>query len=73
MIHYNTSNDKQSKKIVTWCKENGCTYSFDTKNKERREFTYPFDLIVPREKIAELKELLGTEELDSEEDMINLI
>ena len=47
MIYYNTSNDKISKIIVKWCKDNNYIFSFDTKDKERNYYTYPFTIVAP--------------------------
>jgi len=47
MIRHDTSNDKIAKIIINWCKENSFAYSFDTKNKERNFYTYPFTIEAP--------------------------
>lgn len=59
MIRHDTSNDKIAKIIINWCKENGFTYSFDTKNKERNFYTYPFSIDAPFQRRDELMDLIS--------------
>lgn len=59
MIRYDTSSDKIAKTIIGWCKENGYPYVFDTKNKERNYFTYPFTIEAPLQRRDELMELIS--------------
>ena len=59
MIRHDTSNDKIAKIIINWCKENGFAYSFDTKNKERNFYTYPFTIDASLQRRDELMELIG--------------
>ena len=59
MIRHDTSNDKIAKIIINWCKENGFAYSFDTKNKERNFYTYPFTIDAPLQRREELMDLIS--------------
>ena len=59
MIRHDTSNDKIAKIIINWCKENSFAYSFDTKNKERNFYTYPFTIEAPLQRREELMELIS--------------
>jgi len=59
MIRYDTSSDKIAKIIINWCKENGFVYSFDTKNKERNFYTYPFTIDAPLQRRDELMDLIS--------------
>ena len=59
MIRHDTSSDKVAKIIINWCKENSFAYSFDTKNKERNFYTYPFTIDASLQRRDELMELIG--------------
>ena len=60
MIRYNTSNDKVSKVIREWCKENNYIYSFETDEREREFFVYPFTIVAPSYAEEELIERIRT-------------
>jgi len=56
MIKIDTSNDSTCKAIITWCKENGHAYFFDT-DKTRASCTYPFLIDAPKEREEEIEKL----------------
>lgn len=57
MVRFDTSNDKESKRIVDWCKKNNYQYSFELKDKERNMFTYPFNIEAPSDLQNKMKEI----------------
>ena len=46
MIRYSTSNDRKSKLIRNWCRENGYAYGFEDDDKNSID-TYPFIILAP--------------------------
>ena len=58
MIRYNTSNDRICKAVISWCKENRYLYSFDTDDRDRNLYVYPFTIAAPSSKETELIDMV---------------
>ena len=56
MITYSTSNDRISKVIRQWCRENSYTYSFESDSKEDACCVYPFMIDAPQDAEKDLIE-----------------
>ncbi len=59
MIRYDTSNDKTAKAIICWCRQKRYQYSFETRDRQRICFVYPFDIDAPEEFKKDLEEYIG--------------
>ena len=59
MVSYDTSNDKTAKAIICWCRQKHYKYSFETRDRQRICFVYPFDIDSPEEFKKDLEEYIG--------------
>ena len=59
MIRYNTSNDNVCKLVISWCRENGYSYTFSGNGNS--ECVYPFEIDAPSYSETELGNMLQKE------------